>query len=888
MAALSALASIAVCEAKPLSAFSDVREKEPVAFRGMEGDSHAQNANCNNVRGDGMIPFLAITGKPTEAEVRAKVVAIQAQGFESFLVYARSGLELEYMGEEWLKLNEWFCDEAEKRGMKVWLYDEYNWPSGTCKGRVPNENDAWRYVEYGVFRNQDGTYRWTTALAPAGWVNVCEPAAVARFIELTHEVYAKRLVRWFGNKTILGIFTDEPGHPTRVTFPDGKPLVSFRKYSGLEDEYKAATGRELKADVEKWLATKEGDVWSVYLDLMGKRFRSAYFDQLRNWCDRHGIFLTGHMISENSLTGSARCNGNPILCLRGESLPGMDEITTRCEPDRIEWVTYNLARQAILHRGNGGLAELYACGPANHVPATLRFVMWMCAFHGIDHYITCMDVMDERGLVEKHGYLSCTGPIHPWYDKHARVLADEACVAAEWARKKVVEREVAVRYPNRAAQHEAIAGRAKGSPGPNLSRLLRTLELNQFACRLVDESEDTDLPLVFVCGIDGRFAEERTGKKELAAADALALCRERLQATFRVLECDGTPATDLLVRTYADGSSAVLNLQPFADRALVAERKDKRTPFTLPARGVVLFDASGEICGGRGATALPSAVKSLVDVEWELSLSAQNIRRVNFDEARKGALMAAATLKDVRLVTRECAMSYAVTSSGRPIGINEQPLKGDTVIRHIAEPYAFEMDGTKVESPEPCTSLRPCYDSLYRQTKPFTLAAGEHSFAITSGEADSNFFLPALFLVGDFAVFNGVLTPRPRKKVPLGPLAASGLADFTGTATWSAEVSVPTAAHARLRLSTGGRVTRVVLDGKDLGVRAWAPFEWDVPAELAGKKAKLEISVSTSVQPMLGDPAAVKWDVRIWNAVSGPDGPCGLLAADWLEFGSSR
>ena len=848
--------------------------------------------------GDGMIPFLAITGKPTEAEVRAKVAAIQAQGIESFLIYARSGLELEYMGEEWLKLNEWFCDEAEKRGMKVWLYDEYNWPSGTCKGRVPNENDAWRYAEYGVYRNPDGTYRWMTALAPGGWVNVCEPAAVARFIELTHEVYAKRLDRWFKNKTILGIFTDEPGHPTRVNFPDGKPLVSFRKYSGLEDEYKAATGRELKADVEKWLATKEGDVWSVYLDLMGKRFRAAYFDQIRAWCDRHGILLTGHMISENDSYGSARCNGNPILCLRGESLPGMDEIGTAYDATpgarpAIEWVTYNVARQAILHRGNGGLVELYACGPANHVPATLRNLMWQCAFHGIDHYITCMDVMDERGLVEKHGYLSPTGPIHPWYEKHARVLADEARVAAAWARKAVAEREVAVRYPNRLASQLAIAGR-KGVTGPDLYGLLKTLELNQFTCRLVDEDEATDLPLVFTCDLGGTFSEERTGKKDLTAADALALCRDRLPATFRVLEQDGAPATDLLVRTYADGTSAVLNLQPFTDRTLIAERNGTRTPFTLPARGVVLFNAAGGTCGGRGATALPighagrvtlpSAVRSLANVDWDLTLSAPNLRRVNFDDARKGTLTVAEPLKGVRLITRDCAMSYAVTSSGRPIGINEQPAKGDKVIRHIAEPYAFEMDGTKVESSDPCTSLRPCYDPLYRQTKPFDLAAGEHRFAIASGEADKNFFFPALFVSGDFAVFNGVLMPRPKGKVKLGPLAMHGLADFTGTATWSAEVTVPKAARTRLRLSTGGRLTQVKLDCKDLGVRAWAPFEWDVPAELAGKKAKLEISVSTSVQPMLGDPASGKWDMRFWFAVSGPDGPCGLLAADWLEY----
>ena len=49
-------------------------------------------ATAGSVRGDGMIPFLAITGRPTEAEVRAKVADMQAQGIDSFLIYARSGI----------------------------------------------------------------------------------------------------------------------------------------------------------------------------------------------------------------------------------------------------------------------------------------------------------------------------------------------------------------------------------------------------------------------------------------------------------------------------------------------------------------------------------------------------------------------------------------------------------------------------------------------------------------------------------------------------------------------------------------------------------------------------------------------------------------------------
>ena len=832
--------------------------------------------------GNGMIPFVAVTGKPTETDVRAKVAAIHAQRIDSLLVYARSGLELEYMGEEWLKVCEWFCDEAERRGMKIWLYDEYNWPSGSCKGRVTKENESWRYMEYGVFRNPDGTFRWTSAIGKWDRPNVYEPAAVACFIELTHDVYAKRLARWFANKTIVGIFSDEPGSCSTVEFPDGEPLVAFRKYSGLEEDYRAATGRSFRKDVEKWLETREGDVWSVCTDLAGKRFRSAYFDQIRAWCDRHGVLFTGHLMSENNIYASVADNGNPVAALRGMSLPGMDEIRTSFDvgaaPHPIEWLTYNLARQAVLYRGNGGLAELYACGPVNHVPATLRAVMWLCALHGIDHYVTSMDVMDMRGLVEKHCYLSCTGPIQPWYERHAHVLADEARVAAKWARKTVAEREVAVRYPNRAAARLAREGRTNAVPGPDINRLLRELELNQFTCRLVDEGETTSLPLVFSCCENGRFDEERTGQTDLTAECAVKLCSERLPAEFVVLEQDGTSARDILVRTFTDGSSAVMNLQGHTARTLVAVRGEKRTMFELPMRGVATF-AAGAL---PEAPTRPSAIHSLAEIKWRLSLSAPNIHRINFDEMKNGSLKVVDTLKDIRLVAREFAKDYAVTTWGMPVEFDLQ-VPNEIIIRNIASPYAFKMDGARVAASEPCTLLRPGYDVLYRQTKPFDLATGTHRFAIASGEADRNFYLPALFVVGDFAAFNGVLVSRPQKPVGFGTLAGHGFGDFTGTATWSAEVSAPAASRVRLHLSTGGRVTQVKFAGRDLGVRAWAPFEWELPSDCAGRKGTLEISVSTSVMPMYGDHSAGKWDSKPYHSVYGPDGPCGLLDAAWVS-----
>ena len=72
-----------------------------------------------------VIPFLAITGRPTDAELAAKVASLKTDGFDQFLIYARSGLQYKYMGEEWLHAVETLCREAEQSGMKVYMKMAY-------------------------------------------------------------------------------------------------------------------------------------------------------------------------------------------------------------------------------------------------------------------------------------------------------------------------------------------------------------------------------------------------------------------------------------------------------------------------------------------------------------------------------------------------------------------------------------------------------------------------------------------------------------------------------------------------------------------------------------------------------------------------------------------
>ncbi len=884
------------------------------------------NASAFRLEDRGMIPFMAVTGAPTESEARAKVAAIQADGANSFLLYARSGLQIEYMGDAWLNLAEWFCDEAARRGLKVWLYDEYNWPSGTCKGRVPAENEAWRYREAGVFPRPDGGWFWEETLAPAGWVNVCEPEAVRRFIELTHEAYARRLARFFADGTILGFFTDEPGHPVRVTYRNGTPAAAFRLWSGLKDEYRAETGRDFRSDAEVWLDSLQphsergapeepGEVLrtdaesrpshdfpAIYARLLGRRFRTSYFDQIRVWCDAHGVALTGHMIDENSLANSCRFNGDPMLCLRGESVPGIDEIGSAFDPDGkaspcVEWLTFGMARQAIVHNGHGGAAELFACGPADLPPAALRHMVWMCAFHGIDRYVTCMDVMDERGLVEKHNYLSAAGPVHPWYAHHARLFADECRRAAAFAAKRVSEREVGVRYPDRAAADIAFlvnpgAGIWNAKSAPDINGLLRALETHQFTCRLIPEEEDPcDLPLIFTCRADGTFDEEKTGAAGIDAAGAVALCRRALPASFRVFEADGeTEADELMVRTCEDGTSAVVNMRAFATRRLVVARGDKRAVFVLSPHGIRIF-APGALPPDEVSD---TETRSLVGATWTLRRDRPNLLRVVFPEngGRQGAVTFAAEV-ETRPILRECAISYAVTASGRPIGNGEEAPVGEKVIRHDAAPYAFAADGAPLApatgkeahgTPAANAALPGVFAPLYRAAAPRLFAPGPHTFEIVSGEPDVNYFLPALWLSGDFRVFGQVVVAEAEAPVGFGSFAALGYPHYAGALTWRTTVAVPAGVGWRLQADTGGAVASARLCGVELGARAWEPFAWEVPDDLAGQTGELEITVFSSAQPMFGPYGATNaWDMRLWYGEHAPGAACGLFAAAWAR-----
>ena len=801
-----------------------------------------------------LILFGALSGRPSEADVASALESARAAGYSDFMVYARSGLEIDYMGEEWLELVGHFLRHAERLGMSIWLYDEFNWPSGSCKGRVTAENPDFSNYICAVYPGKDGAFDWRFFRAPPISANVFDAEAMARFRALTHEVYERRFRRYFGS-VIRGIFTDEPGSGHWMELPPGD-LVNFRWYRGLEADYRAETGRDFRVDVEAWCKkVRESEspkvrksavssrVWEDYTAVLGHAFRRAFTAPASAWADRLGIVSTGHLMNEASPYGAANCNGLTLHVLKGMSKPGVDDIFTRPTAAKAEWLTLATIQHACDRTGRGGMAELFALGPADLAFDRMRQQIWLFALHKVDTFLLALHFMSPHGFIEKPHYAMFFTPLQPWFFDQA-AFHDDAREASAFARKPF-RYDVAARYRERTAGRVAIVG---GEHRPDLGNLLRELDSHQFAVNLAEEDEPCTEPIVFDFDDKGIF-EERTGRRFDSAAEARDwLSGGGLSESSVALEA-GVRAADLVLRRYNDGTAVLLNLRD-EDRELVFVAGGERVPVALPARGVWMYRP-----GARHAEVSGSAVPVVGD--WALALDRGNRRRIRF--LADGTARITAT-EPVRVRFALCDIPA---------------VRADVT-----------LDGAPLAGVRPCTFLGFGYDGVYRETDPVDLAPGEHVFTC-AGREDRGLFLPVLWMEGAFAVREpGTLLPLP-SSVPYGPLASIGLADFAGKATYSADVDVPADAES-LELGTGHAAVAVRLGGRDLGTRLFAPWRYQVPPELRGTRQTLEITVTTSIRPIFGAeadavPGASPSAKPSWIPPLPGEAGTGLVFARWRE-----
>jgi len=573
-----------------------------------------------------LIMMGALTGKPTREEIIKILTCYREVGIEQYLIYPRSGCELEYFSEEYLSTVETICEEAEKLGYKsIWLYDEFNWPSGSCAHTIPQENPAYA-AQFICAYNVNGEIK-VEIRRNHNYTDLMNPTAVDRFIELTHERYYKRLGKWFGT-LIKGIFTDEPEVGFFRPAVEDVPLFFMGYYDGLADDYRAATGGDLFNDIASGVRAAKDFYPTECAPLLAKRFRECFIDRVQAWCSAHGVVLTGHLMDETSTRAARLANGEVLTALSGMKLPAMDDIWCNTDMNAFEFLTYGTVLYAIEQQGNnGGLAELFACHKCDINFAKLQQELFMAAAFGIDHYVLAVAAMDPRGnSIKKEHFnpFSWEVPHLPAFKEWSKSARRAAALATA---KRVYD--VAVRYTNNA---------------PELNNLLRDLTSRQISWKLINnlDSIPDDVQMVLNCSHQRMpIREEKHNCMGWAFEQIHTRLKEKFHLPCQVCYPDGALVKDVFVRRYADGTLLVIDMAG-RNRELVLHRNGQAIEFALPRFGVAEFPG------------------------WQLEFDNKHTIRVEFDSSNR-AVIKLDQAADLHLALRDYAGSAEVELDGQVV-----------------------------------------------------------------------------------------------------------------------------------------------------------------------------------------------------------------------------
>ncbi len=272
---------------------------------------------------------------------------------------------------------------AKEYGMHLWIYDEYQWPSGKAFGQVLEGHDEFEAtgieliklngrgnIEYElpdnyiriegadlisdghtpletdgrrIYVQHDGAYtvyvyarRVTnqrkedpTDFTTLRDVDLLNPAAVARFIETTYVKYRDKLGDAFGS--VEAFFTDEPQLGNR-------DMKDFAVWSaGLPEKFSEMHGYDVTKELYSLFAGGSDHDRLVrvnYYQTVAEMFREAYFVQIAEWCEKNGTLSSGHMLFEENIQRQIETYGGDFMQLVGAmGIPGADIL--QVEPDRL-------------------------------------------------------------------------------------------------------------------------------------------------------------------------------------------------------------------------------------------------------------------------------------------------------------------------------------------------------------------------------------------------------------------------------------------------------------------------------------------------------------------------------------------------------------------------
>lgn len=294
----------------------------------------------------GFYPFWFWNGMQNEPEITAQLKEFADSGCRGAVLHARKGNQIPYLSDRWIELVEFACEEARKLNLKIWIYDEEGYPSGNAGMRIQKEHPEliqkclhfaysatdpaspayaafslpdYRLLDETVVPAGTPALRFTIAEVPRH-VDTLRPETVKHFIGLTHEAYAKRLFRFFGN-TVEAVYTDDESF---LVWNENAPVWSEELVRVLEEK----TGRDFRRLLPALIADlpESAEIRRLYSLTAQELFIRNFIRPQSDWCRAHDLLYLGHLCGdEGPRVRSIKNFAFPELYYCSEDVPSLDD-----------------------------------------------------------------------------------------------------------------------------------------------------------------------------------------------------------------------------------------------------------------------------------------------------------------------------------------------------------------------------------------------------------------------------------------------------------------------------------------------------------------------------------------------------------------------------------
>ncbi|NLC97327.1 MAG: glycoside hydrolase family 2 [Erysipelotrichaceae bacterium] len=309
----------------------------------------------------------------------------------SFIVESRT--HPQYLEDKWFVDIKFIADEAKKRNMKFWLFDDNHFPTGSINDALKEERpdlrkEVLKFIRFEVLGplnnikystevfwdktskfhsivavQEDKTINLTNYVKdkevyfdlPSGkWdiyliytsretdfhkyhINMVDKDSCDFLIERIYEEHYKQLKEYFGN-TLLGFFSDEPG------FQNEKGNKSDSKigkemplpWSIYVEEKMISKFGENYVEVLPSLWKKRNNSSNVrveYMNIVTDLYLEFFDNRIGTWCRDRGIMHLGHIIEDRD--SHARLGpgvGHFFKSMLGQDMSGIDIVLNQIQP----------------------------------------------------------------------------------------------------------------------------------------------------------------------------------------------------------------------------------------------------------------------------------------------------------------------------------------------------------------------------------------------------------------------------------------------------------------------------------------------------------------------------------------------------------------------------